>query len=177
LSRDTHRGPIRHRPGLSPRRRAVGRRPPDIGLRAAPHDGRRPRPPDTATGLPSLRARQLHVHPLSCAHAQAVFYCKAHLNHVPQRQEFPGREGDRDRGARHQQDAACARVPGAARRRHAVPGLRQHPQPGVQDAPAAQEQARSDRADAGTAKPESSARAGQGPASRLRLRQAGYEAL
>ncbi len=117
----------------------------------------------------SLQPCRAFYYPMS--HGQADLLYEADLNDLQERQKFSGHGRRRRRPDRHQQGTAVARVPREAHRRRALPRLRQHAQPGVQGAAAAEVEEGSDRADDGEPEPDPAADPDQGVAGHLRLRQ------
>jgi hypothetical protein len=86
---------------------------------------------------------------LSYVNGEADFLLEADLNDLQERQEFPGRAENRRRTDRHQQDAAGSRVSGKTHRCQPLSGLREHAQPCIQGAAAAEVEEGGDRSDAG----------------------------
>ena len=79
------------------------------------------------------------------------------MNDLPQRQKFSGAAADRRRRARHQPESAGPGVPREAHRRRPLPRVREHAQPGLQAAAAAEVEEGSDRPDDGAAEPDQAA--------------------
>src|SRR3954452_18418226 len=91
---------------------------------------------------------------LQSRHGEGHLLLKADVNDLPERQEFPGRAvAGRGRG-RHQQAAAGPRLSREARGRGALPRFREHAQPRVERASAAEVEKGSHRPHAETAEPD-----------------------
>ena len=108
---------------------------------------------------------------LSYGYGEANLLHQAHLNHLQERQKFSGHSRPGGHRDRYQQAAAVAGISREARRRRPVPGFRQHPQPGVQGAAAAEIEKGSDRDDAREPESHPASDHDQGVESDLRLRQ------
>ena len=108
---------------------------------------------------------------LSYAHGETDFLYETHLNDVQERQKFSGHGRRRRRTARHQQRTAFEGVSREAYRRGALPRLRQHAQPGLQGAAAAEVEEGSDRDDDGESESDPAADRDQGIDRHLRIRQ------